>query len=462
MPFVLPELGAVATGLLCLIASIALTYIIKGIAAGLPNLSILGVGLNLARIFRDAGDTIINWVIDNTTGLWLHLEGWVRGHAYLLETLGGAVVQAVNHLGDQIAHIVTESIPNGIRAAEAAAGANAHHLFHTAEVDISRVGGRVDTLVTRTIPHAISTAEGYTDDAIKTLHKVVAGEIADAKSAVEDDLRQAKTDLSRSIASLASTVAYDFQQAKAVAQADATAALNTARRLIDQAKAEAENVAQADATRVQHLLGAAIAATNSTVTRLTGTVAQDLTAAEQYAQQQVTAGVAQVTGQLQATAGQLQAAITAAAAAAQAGITGAIDQAQHDANTALGSAETAVAGALGKIYTDVTGQALSWNGDLSRTGDMVGLAIAGALAGVVSRVAKLEKCSVGVCEDSPNNFGSLLKTALGLAEAGGAFAYLEQAVTDPAGIGQKTAAGLAPVADESVKLLDTLLNLPAL
>lgn len=459
MPFVLPELGAVAAGLLCLIASIALTYIIKGIAAGLPNLSILGVGLNLARIFRDAGDTIVNWVIDNTTGLWRHLEGWVRGHAYLLETFGGAVVQAVNHLGDQVAHIVTESIPNGIRAAEAAAGATAQRLFHAAEGDIKQVGGRVDTLVTRTIPHAISTAEGYTDNAIDILHKVVAGEIADAKNAVEGDLRQAKTDLTRSISSLADTVAHDYTSALRAAQSDASAALSDAIDLINRAKTEAENVAQADAARVQQLLQGAIDTTNNTVATLTSTVAGDLTAAEQYARQQVAQGVSQVTDQLVATAGTLTQAIGNATAAAQAGISSDLQAAQQDANTALGQAEQAVAGALGGIYTDVTGKALAYNGDLTQVAGAVGLAITGAIAGVAARVEKLEKCSVGVCDDSPNNFTNLLKDALGIASVVGVGGFLAELIDNPAQAEQKYADAIADTITGGQHAFDLLLSL---
>lgn len=459
MPFVLTDLGAVATGLLCLIASVALTYIIRGIAAGLPNLSILGVGLNLAKIFRDAGDTIINWVVDNTTGLWLNLEGWIRGHAYLIESLGGAVVQAVNHLGDQVAHIVTQSVPNAIHAAEAAAGKTAHDLYNTAERDIGKVDSRVDTLVTRTIPHAISTAENYTDNAVGVALSLVRGEIADAKSAVESDLRQAKTDLSRSISSLADTVAHDYTSALQAAQQDAASALQVATDLINKAKAEAENVAQADANRVQQLLQQAIDTTDRTVSKLTGTVAQDLTAAEQYAQQQVAQGVSQVTGQLTATAQQLTQAINTGAAAAQAGIASDLQAAQQDANTALGQAEQTVAGALGGIYTDITGRALAYNGDLTQVAGAVGLAITGAIAGVVARVGKLEKCSVGVCDDSPNNFSNLLKDALGVASVAGVGGFLAELIDNPAQAEQKYATAIAGTITGGQHAFDLLLSL---
>lgn len=455
-------LAEMVAALFALLIAVAAYLLLRAIGSGLPNFSVLGVGINIGHWFEGLANHVAQWIVDIARFQWTVLRDMFNTVAWLIDHTFNAAVNAITHAFDYVDHVVGDVIPDAITTAKSYAHDQAVHYYNLAKTDIGAVAGRVDTLVTRTIPGAIGTAEHYTDNAISDLHRTVDRAIGDAVNQVEGDLHDVKVALTRSISDLANTVASDFTQAKAVAQADATAALNTARDLIGQAKQEAENVAAADAAKVQALLQAAIDATNGTVTRLTSTVTTDFNAAETFAQQQVAAGVATVTGELQSTAQTLQAAIGSATAAAQAGITGAIGQAQTDATTALGAAESAVGKALGDIYQDVTGQALAANGDLASIAGSLGLALAGSIAGVVARVAKLEKCSVGVCDDSPNNFTSLLKDAFGIAETAGAFAYLEQAVTDPAGTATTTSRLLKPVADDSVKLLDTLLGLPAL
>jgi F0F1-type ATP synthase membrane subunit b/b' len=433
----LAGLAPLVVALMAALLAIACDLIVWAVASQLPNLSILGVGLNLARIFRDTAQGIINWCVGEMSQFFDALADWFTAHVIVHDQFFGAVVSAVGHLGDQIAHIVNHVVPNAISAAEADAGRVAHDLFHTAETDIGAVGDRVDTLVTRTIPNAIHTAETYADGAVSQLDRALTRAIADAKTAVEQDLQTAKTDLTRSISSLADTVARDYTDALRTAQADATAALNTARDLINTAKAEAENMAKADVNAARTALQAAIEATNDTVGRLTSTVASDLTAAEQYARNQVATGVQQVTDTLH----------------------GAIAGVEQDIAGALGTAEGAIAGALGDIYTDVTGQSLAYNGDLTKVAGAVGLAITGAIAGVVARVAHLEKCSVGVCEDSPNNFSNLLKDALGIGAVLGVGGFLKEAIDRPVEAEQKYAGVFATGVQDAQHAFDLLLSL---
>ena len=452
----LAEMFAAAVALLFAIGAWVL---LKAIGSGLPNFSVLGVGINIGHWFENLANHVANWIVNTARGQWAFMRDMFNVTAWLFDHAFNATANAISHAFDYADHIVTVVIPHAVAGGVADARHTAHDLFNTAEADIGSVAGRVDTLVTRTVPHAITTAEDYTDKAISDLHRKVDRAIADAINGVESDLHDVKTTLTRSIGSLADTVAADFVQAKAIAQADATAALNTATDLIGQAKTEIENVAQADANKVQALLQTAIDSLTGTVTNLTGTVAQDLTAAEQYAKQQVADGVQAVTNQLASTAASLQASISAAAAAATAGIQHAVETAQQDATAALGTAEGAVAGALGDIYTDLTGKALAYNGDLASIAGSLGLALAGSIAGVVARVATLEKCSVGVCETSPNNFGKLLKDALGIAEFAGVGGFLTELIDNPKAAEQKYADVIAGTVTTGQHAFDALLSL---
>lgn len=455
-------LAEMVAALFALLIAVAAYLLLRAIGSGLPNFSILGVGINIGHWFEGLANHVAQWIVDIARFQWTVLRDMFNAVAWLIDHSFNATVNAISHAFDYVDHVVGDVIPDAITTAKNFAHHQALHYYGLAETDIKAAAGRIDTLFTRTVPDAISAAEHYTDSAIDTLHRTLTGDIATAKAAVEGDLHDVKVALAGSIADLAKTVASDYTNAKAIAQSDATAALNTAKDLISDARTYARDIAHADAKAVQDTLQKAIDATNTTVTTLTSTVTTDFNTAEAYAQQQVAAGLADVVDTLNHTAVQVGGAIGAAAAGVAGQITGAVTQAQTDATTALDTAEAAVGKALGDIYTDVTGQALAANGDLASIAGSLGLALAGSIAGVVARVAKLEKCSVGVCDDSPNNFSSLLKDALGVTEAAGAFAYLEQAVTDPAGTATTTSRLIRPVVDDSVKLLDTLLGLPAL
>ena len=479
MPVV--ALGGLVVAIMAILLAQAGGSLSRAFASVLPKIHFAFFTINLPKWFLSIELPIVDWAINHLSKYFDDLNAWFVQHIMTVEHFFGATVSSVVHLGDQVAHIVTTVVPNAIRAAEASAGEAASDLFHTAETGIRALGRRVDGIVTHTIPDAISTAEHYTDTQIGDLHRLLTGAIADARTAVEGDLRAAKTDLTRSIASLTDTVARDFTAAKDAAQADATAALTTARGLVDDARTYAADIAHADATAVETALQKAIDTTNATVTRLTGTVGRDLTAAEQYANQQVATGVGTVTRELTAAKTALSAAIETASstaatdlAAAKATLGTAITSvsstahtefqnalttARHDASTALSSADAAIGGALDNIYQDVTGKALAWNGDLTQVSGMVGTAITAAIAGVAARVATLEECSVGVCEHSPNNFGSLLKTALGLTELAGAGAFLTEIIEQPATAEQQAAGIFTGAISTGTKLFNDLLAL---
>lgn len=388
MPFVVVDLGAFAVAGLCLLAAIALTYIIKAIASALPNLSILGVGLNLAKIFRDAGDDIVSWVVDNTKQFWHDLEGWVSAHAYLLDSFAGAVVSAVTHLGDQIAHIVTEVVPNAIKATEAYVGTELVKLKNDVESDItaattkvegildgdvkaiySTISTDVSTLendITRAVTKGVATAESYADDEFNSLKsytdKLVAGAIATAAA----DLAAAKQQIGQAIAGVASTAAQD---------------LSTAENTLEAQISQAARTAASDLASAEQTIGGEISSAES----------------------QASAALSQAVGSL----------------------TGEISGAEQELSGEIGQA-------VGSLTGDIASEAQTFAGDLSSLQGQLTAAIAAATAGILTRVAKLEECSVGVCEDSPNNFSNLLQDALGLVSLAGVGVFLADAIDHPA------------------------------
>jgi phage-related protein len=481
MPFLLPDLAALAAALLCFIAAVALSYIVKAIASALPNLSILGVGLNLAKIFRNAGDDIVGWVVDNTKSLWHDLATWVNGHAYLLTELGGAIVQAVTHLGDQIAHLFTSVIPHAITKAVGDAATYTDHAISTVEgdiakarrileADLSRVGraayekaaagiADIDRHIAAVVSYGVDHAEAFATREIHTLRTYVDHEISDAETYAKGLVDDLSRTIGKEITTLTNTVGADFAAAKAQAQTDATQALNTAKGLINDAITTTENVAQADANAVQTTLQKAIDAVSSTVTTLTGTVSSDFTAAETYATQQVAAGLTDVQEVLTGTAVTVGGAIGQAATAVGTTVGTDITDIQNTVTGALGAAADTVNGALEDIYQDLTGQAAAAGGDLTSLAGLVAGAITASIAGVVARVATLEKCSVGVCEDSPNNFSNLLQTALGLVDLAAVAPFLADIIEHPAAAEQEYAGLIGGAVQGGESVFESILNL---
>lgn len=389
MPIVgLADLGLLATAALCLLFAIAFNYIINAIADGLPELKILTFALKLGDIFRNASETALNWMVGNTKALWNDFAKWLLAHAALLEQLGGAIVSAVSHLGDQIAHIVNTSVPNAISSAESYVGKELVTLKKDIESDITASASRVEGIlqgdvkaldstistdigtvegdITRAVTKGVATAENYTDDAINSLRAYVDKAVAQALSTAEGDLNTAKQQIGQAVAGVAATAASQLSAAENTLEGEISAAARTA--------------------------------------------ASDLSGAEQTLGGEITSE-----------------AKTAASALAQtaSALGGEISSAESELQGQIGQA-------VGSLTGDITSEAQAFSGDLSNLQSVMTAAIAAAIAGVVSRVAKLEECSVGVCDDSPNNFSNLLSDALGLASLAGVGVFLAKAIDYPA------------------------------
>ena len=346
MPFVLVGLDPAVLALLAAILAIAATFLIRAIANSLPavNLPIIGNVDFLARAFTSIVGKVEGWAVDQGKQFFHLIAAWILGHEYLIRNLAYEMVNAVTHVGSQIAHLYTVTIPNAIDTARNAAAQALAAEASTLRGDISTAASAARIDAENYADNAVNAAESVAAKATRELSVTIGGQLSSLTDTVRGNLKTAE----------------DF----------ATAAANTA-------------AAAATAT-----LNHEIAGVQSTVTTLSGTVASDLTAAERYA----------------------------------------AAQAQAAQGAAIGTLEDV----LGGVYTDLTGAAAAVGGDLTSLEALLAGAITLPLAAVLARVIKLEKCSVGVCDDSPNNFSSLLQAVLGVATFAELAPFLKDAIENPA------------------------------
>lgn len=408
---VLVALGPWVISLVAALLAIAADLIIRAIGNAIGKVGIGPVTWDVGNFFASKAEAVVNWAVSNLDQYFDDAANWFIGHILVLQQLGGAAVSAITHLGDQVAHIVTGVVPNAISAAESSAGAHAQSLVNGVENDLKAdFNSLTDTL----------------KGDVKTINSTISGDVTNLKNL-----------LTKSVAAGVST-----------AEGYTDTIHNTINGYIDKSVSDAEGIAAGATAALAKTIG-------SQLSNLTDTVAKNLTDAETYARAQANSIYQEVEGDLTSTAKTLQTGITAAQQEAISAITvagqdlttaeqvaatdagNAVSSAESFAATAAGAAATtaeqALSGALGGIYTDLTGQALAVNGDLSTVEGLIAGAILTSVGAVAARVAKLEECSVGVCDDSPNNFGSLLNAALGLAEFAGAGLFLAKLISDPAG-----------------------------
>lgn len=430
-------LAPLVVALMAALLAIAADLIIRAIASQLPKINLVVATIKLGDIFANIATSVVNWCIGNLDKYFDDIANWFVGHALVFDQALGAVVQAVSHLGDQIAHIVTHVIPNAIKAAESAAGAVTAKAISDVELaiskaakdtgqaltgvdaqiykDVSAIEGGIANDIKAAAGAAVHTAESYTDGAITTVTHYIDHEIGDAEAiAAAATTALAKT-LGGQLSALANTVAQNLDTAEQYAKAQASSVYNQVE----------SDLAGAEAT-----LGAGITAAQKAASAAAQAAASDLTTAEQFATSQVASGVA--------TAEQF--ASTAAAGAAT-------------------DAEQALEGAFGGLYQDLTGQSLANEGDLSATLGLVAGAILTAVGSVAARVAAIEECYVGVCSTNPNNFTNLLQDALGLISGVSVFAFLAELVQDPAGAEAKYADVIGGTFTAGQSLFDSLLSL---
>ena len=433
----LADLAGAALALLCLLCAIAIDLIIRVISAALGKFGVGPFSINLGSIVYNFAAGAVDRMVDDTKGYFVWISDWVQAHAYLIRNLFFQTGAAISQVWRQIDHLIDVTIPDTVSRAGAAARSYGDSLKNEVETDMKAAEAvaaaaltRVDrdllntihtdvsdvkSTLTKAIHNGVNTAETFATDAdnvvtgaYETADKAVAETAADATNAL-------KTLLGGQISTLTQTVADNLVAAEKYAAAQASGAVSTAENF-------ATSAANTAATTAEGVAASALAGVASTVTSLTSTVSSDFSTAE---------------SDIKTTATTLGTDIT---------------------NTA-GAAADALTGAFGGLYTDLTGQSMAANGDLSSIESLIAGAILGAVSSVAARVAKLEECSVGVCDDSPNNFSNLLNDAMGVAEFAGVFAFLSSAISSPASAEQSFAGLIGGLYADGDSLFDSLLSL---
>lgn len=441
MPFVLADLIWVLVGLMVVLLSTAGDWIVKTIGHAIGSihidLAVVSFDLHVGQWFIDAVAGIFDWVVGVGKGLFQNVEHWFSGHSYITSNIAYQTVQVVSHLGDQIAHIVTRIVPAAQRAAEAHTNNTANAVRNEirdavaassreSQADlnaadraiyatITRNDNTIEAHLTTAVNGAITVTERFATAADKLVHDYAAVQVQAARDAAQDHLNTQVGLLGQAIAAANATAAADLITAETYANA------------------KANQVATTDA--------ADLAAARLALTTAIGGVQSADQAALQAAQQ---AAAAALTAQ-----GQI--------------LTGEIASVQSADQAALDAAKAAAAAALtaqGQTLTgEIAAQGATFSGDLTSLQTVLTGLIATSIAPVLARVVSLEKCAVGVCESSPNNFGSLLKDALGLAEFAGLGAFLATIVNDPAGAEHQYAGVVQGAVNAGHSAFDALLSL---
>jgi hypothetical protein len=415
MPVVLAGLPAFALAALAMLAAISLDWLVRTISKALGKFGVGPFSIDLGSIFYNVASGAIGWAVNDGKAFFVDVGNWFLGHEYIFKNLMFQTVRAITHVGDQIAHLYNDVIPQAEADAKSWASAELSRVYKGIESDISG---------------AAATAASALSAADRSIYTTISGDVSTLKgdivSAVSSGVNEAEDFTTKAIAALKTYV--DGQVAStARTAADATTSLSKS-------------------------LGSAISGVATDA-------AQDLSAAEKTLTTEIDTVGATAASDLADTAKSLSSSITSVADADAK----AVSQAEQDASNEVTGLSNAVTGEIAStasgLSNTITSSAQAVEGDLTNLKVVLSAAIASAVGAVAIRVAKLEECSVGVCDDSPNNFSNLLQDALGVAEFAGVFAFLSEIVKDPSGAESDYSGLIQGLYGTGHDLFDSLLSL---
>lgn len=182
MPWALaPELAVVGVAVLGALLCMGGAYLIRAIAAVLPDIPLIFTHLDLGALFEDATWPIVSWLTSETTALFKFAEDWLRAIPYVLEGLVSDVASALGHSFTLVDHLFNAVIPNtaaGTLAQAEAYAQNAADFVHTeAHNGIAALAATVQT----DLGAALGTAEGFVDAGVGALRDYVDREINRAR-----------------------------------------------------------------------------------------------------------------------------------------------------------------------------------------------------------------------------------------------------------------------------------------
>lgn len=207
MPWALGAgVGEVAAALLLFLLCVAVTYMIKAIAASLAAIPIPIVGRWISGAFTTITNPVVSWLVGASNELWQDAEFWARGIAWLATGLFGDVKSVLNALFGQVDHVVNSVIPGAAAHAQSTANGYTHQeaaaigrQIATATTKIEGVAsadsaqalakanshaGTIESHLTRIVAHDLTVAKTYTDHQVSALRRALTGEIGAANPAL--------------------------------------------------------------------------------------------------------------------------------------------------------------------------------------------------------------------------------------------------------------------------------------
>jgi predicted transcriptional regulator len=141
VPFALAGLGAVALAVILYLLVEGVVYLIRAIAAQLPNFDIFFIPVHLADWFKAAAQPVVSFLTTIANGFVYVIELWFRAVAWMFTKLFDEIIGVTAHHASQIEYLNNQGIPlatlQAINAADrntAAVAQGIRNQVHAAQV----------------------------------------------------------------------------------------------------------------------------------------------------------------------------------------------------------------------------------------------------------------------------------------------------------------------------------------
>lgn len=340
-------------------------------------------------------------------------------------------------LGEDAANWLTDRSKNLWHEAEVLFRAFAFifdRLFDATISAISHAFDYLDHIATTQIPNAVGglrrDVEDYTDRAVKGVEADIGTAVGKLAGVVAGDVRKLEGTISSDVSTLGDTIVRSVAAGVVKAEDFASHEINGLRNYVDSAIAAAVAGLEHELADAKQQIGTAIAG-------VAQTAATDLANAE----------------------GVLSNQITSVATTAATEISTAEQAVAGEITDLAGTVANEIGSAVGTLTGDIASEAQAFTGDLTSLRALLEAAIASSVGALAVRVAKLEECAVGVCNDSPNNFSNLLNAALGGVSIALLAEFLKTAIQHPAEAEAGFVGEVGDLFTGGRDLFDSLLNL---
>lgn len=255
MPFVLAPLFVdpvtAAAAIALIIAGVLLADMLSSL---LGKISIGPISINPGAWFSSIAHSIERWAIGKFDGIIAPVGAWLNAIAYDGYHNLSSVVAAISHLGDQIAHIVTSTVPDAIAHQFA-------NIMGIVDQDVGKLSVKVDQAVTKVegdittaIDHQfahimgivdsdIGQLHGYVDNAVAGAERIASSALATVEHTLEGDVTRAIQTAEAAAAAADAALSRDLDAAIGAAEAAAGAAAGVLQGEITSANAQLATIA---------------------------------------------------------------------------------------------------------------------------------------------------------------------------------------------------------------------------